>query len=282
MSFQTFLGGGGWKAYETGYRSGMRTATCSIDETRRRSQIFGEVAKAKADVALSLGLSDEGRMAAASPGPGFPDALDLLWFSMRPPPGTRIADLGAGLGGASAWMQARGANVVAYEVEPECVVSGLMLFPDLDLRCADAATADLRSFDAVTAFGLLSLCDDPNDVLRGIADRLVREPQDARPWIASVDLVSTTSGAIVTPRNHFLPLGAFTNALPHFDIVMHHVIPPADRSTLWHDVSTAVEAAVRETVSDEALEVFDADRRSLTMLLDECKVEPALTVFRAR
>ena len=179
-------------------------------------------------------------------------------------------------------MQARGANVVAYEFEPECVVSGHMLFPDLDLRCEDAEAADLGYFDAVTAFGLLSLCDDPIDVLQGIADRLGRGPQDERRWIASVDLVSTTSSAIVTPRNHFLPLGAFTNALPHFEIVMHHVIPPADRSTLWHDVSTAVDAAVRQTVSNEALEVFDADRRSLTMLLDERKVEPALTVFRAQ
>lgn len=260
----------------------MKTATPSIDETHRRSQIFGEVTKAKADVALSLGLSDEGRMAAASPGPGFPDALELLWSAMQPPPGTRIADLGAGLGGASAWMQARGASVVAFELEPECVVSGQTLFPHLDLRCGDAKTADLGSFDAVTAFGLLSLCDDPTDVLGGIAERLGRGQQDERRWIASVDLVSTRSSPIVTPRNHFLPLAALADALPHFETVMHHVIGEADRSTLWHDVSSAVDAAVRQTVDEEALEVFEADRRSLATLLDEHQVEPALTVFRAR
>ena len=83
---------------------------------------------------IDLGLSIAGRVAGASPGPGFPGALDLVWRTIDPPPAARVADLGAGLGGASVWMQQRGANVTAFEVESECVAAGKSLFPKLDLR----------------------------------------------------------------------------------------------------------------------------------------------------
>jgi hypothetical protein len=72
------------------------TATVSA-ESSIRSLIFGDATRSRAELVRSLGLSRQGRMAAASPGPGFPHALELMWEQMTPPPAMRIADLGAGL-----------------------------------------------------------------------------------------------------------------------------------------------------------------------------------------
>lgn len=71
-------------------------------EQSRRSTIFGSTTKAKAEVMIGLGPSIAGRVAGASPGP-FPGALELVWRTIDPPPAARVADLGAGLGGASVW-----------------------------------------------------------------------------------------------------------------------------------------------------------------------------------
>lgn len=263
-----------------GYASAVSAHPSVSNETIDRTVIFGNIMKAKAELTLSMNLSMEGRMAAASPGPAFPGVLELLWSILRPKAGIRVVDLGAGLGGPSAWMQAQGAAVTAFELEPDCVAGGQALFPALDLRCGDAESVPLDCHDAVTAFGLLSLSADPTALLRSIARRLGAVSRDRHTWIASVDLVATGTSPVATSRNCFVPVEALANALPGWTTVLHHSIGDSDRSTLWHDVSNAVSSAVRLHLPAETLASLDADRANLDTLIADRIVEAAVTVFR--
>jgi 2-polyprenyl-3-methyl-5-hydroxy-6-metoxy-1,4-benzoquinol methylase len=252
------------------------------EEARTRALIFGEVTRAKANFALSSNLSKEGKMAAASPGPGFPRVLEKIWDTIRPNEGVRVADLGAGLGGAAAWMVERGGSVTAYEVEPECVKAGRALFPELDLRVGDAELVALHPFEVVTAFGLLSLCADPCAVVASVAQRLGVSGPVRRKWIVSADLVAAGDQTIYTERNVVVPVSSFVRALPDWDLITHHVIEPSERRSLWHDISVAVHMGCRSNLPQEALEALDDDIRTLDRLIDSETVHAALTIFATR
>jgi SAM-dependent methyltransferase len=248
------------------------------EEAQQRAAIFGEVARAKADLAITMGLSPEGRIAVASPGPGYPDVLELLWSTLNAHPGVRVADLGAGLGGAAAWMQARGATVTAFELEEQCVSGGQALFPELDLRCGDAGNVPLEPFEVVTAFGLLSLSPDPQALLRSIAHRMAHDQPHSCRWIASVDLVATGTTPIKNARNSFVSLRDLSDSLPGWDLALHQCIRGESRN-LWRDVHSAVEGAWRTTVCGPVMEAFDSDQRTVRAIVESGAIEPAITVF---
>ena len=127
------------------------------------TDLFDDVARWQADAAEALGMQGVELVAALSPGPGFPGTLDALAERIVASGARDVVDLGAGLGGVSAWLAAAtGATVVGVEPESGSRDAAHRLFPGLDLRAGSAADSGL---DAASA-----------DVLAFVARRIEFEP----------------------------------------------------------------------------------------------------------
>jgi SAM-dependent methyltransferase len=88
---------------------------------------FDTVAEWTAEVALSLGPGY--RIPAACRGSGRPSALDWLLAGLAPRPGDVLIDIGAGLGGPSAYAAERtGVKPVLAEPEPDACRAAARLF----------------------------------------------------------------------------------------------------------------------------------------------------------
>ena len=147
-------------------RGGSRLSRGSGRGTARRdatdTDLFDDVARWQADAAQALGLQGVEFVAALSPGPGFPGMLDALAERIVAGGAHEVVDLGAGLGGVSAWIAAAtGATVVGVEPESGSRDAAHRLFPGLDVRAGSAADSglDAASADVVVAVGLTSLLD---------------------------------------------------------------------------------------------------------------------------
>jgi SAM-dependent methyltransferase len=91
------------------------------------SSEFGAVAEWTAEAAMSLG--QEYWIPAACRGSGQPSALDWLLSGLDPRPGDLMIDVGAGLGGPSAYAAARtGVQAVLIEPEPDACRAAAALF----------------------------------------------------------------------------------------------------------------------------------------------------------
>jgi SAM-dependent methyltransferase len=97
--------------------------------------------------------------------------LDVL----APLSGTRLLDMGCGVGLLLRDAAERGAWIAGVDIAPELLEVGHWALPDADLRVAplDALPYDDGQFDAVTACNVLRYADDPVAVL-GQAARVAR------------------------------------------------------------------------------------------------------------
>jgi SAM-dependent methyltransferase len=117
---------------------------------------FDTVAAWTADVAESLGL--EYRIPAACRGSGRPSALDWLLAGLGPRPGDLMLDIGAGLGGPSAYAAERtGVRPVLAEPEPDACQAAARLFGAPVVR-ADATALPFADGTACQAWCLGVLC----------------------------------------------------------------------------------------------------------------------------
>ncbi len=230
----------------------------------------------RADVIAAANLSEDGRMAAASPGPGFPDVLVSMWSTIRPSACARVADLGAGLGGASWWMQRQGAIVTAIEEQQECVSAGSRLFPHLEWQCAPIAEVDLSGFDGVTMFGLLSLEACPMTTLSAVLTKIWRGKRDC--WVCIIDLFAT-GPAVTTTRNHFVMRAQLHDAAEGWTVRESRELNLDEQRSSWHDVGASIDVAVRMTTDDEVAKVVDDDHRVLSELIESGAVRPGLIVL---
>jgi len=136
---------------------------------------FGEQAAEIADRITDLAPDD--RIAAACRGSGNPVALAWLAENLRLSSSSRVADLGAGLGGPSAWMQSRyGCTVFAVEPQQRAATAAVDLFGGpMVVSDADPTPFVDDAFDVALLLGVVSVVDDPRAVLREahrIADAL--------------------------------------------------------------------------------------------------------------
>jgi SAM-dependent methyltransferase len=134
----------------------------------RGIELFDEPASWRAEAVRSLGLRGEDRVAATSPGAAFPDLLAVVADHSGLAPGHLLVDVGAGLGGASAWLGRRtGAEVVAVEPAWGSAANACQLFPDLEVAVGTGDDLPLRSgvARAVTLLGVLSLVDEAGPTL---------------------------------------------------------------------------------------------------------------------
>src|SRR5262245_15977045 len=129
------------------------------------ADLFDDIARWQADAAEVLGLQGTELVAALSPGAGFPGVLDALASRIvehhrrDPRPHqrrVRVIDLGAGLGGTTAWLAAAtGARIVGVEPAAGSREGAHRLFGGLDIHAGSAADtgADDGDADVVVAIG---------------------------------------------------------------------------------------------------------------------------------
>jgi SAM-dependent methyltransferase len=117
---------------------------------------FDTVAEWTAEVAESLG--PEYRIPAACRGSGRPSALDWLLADLAPQPGDVMIDIGAGLGGPSAYAAERtGVQPLLAEPEPDACRAAVRLFGAPVVQ-ADATALPFADGAASHAWCLAVLC----------------------------------------------------------------------------------------------------------------------------
>jgi hypothetical protein len=84
---------------------------------------------------------------------------------------------------------------------------------------------------------------------------------------------------VLTSRNCFLPVDTLASSIPQWTLVKHCVLEQEERSPLWRDVSIAVEIALQSFDRSNALSALRTDREELQRLLDQRRVQTALTLF---
>src|SRR5687767_10316309 len=93
-------------------------------------ELFDEPAQWRANVARDLGYEGLDLATAVAPGAGFPSVLTALAAHLEVGADDMLVDVGAGLGGASAWLAfLTGAHVVAVEPAEGSRTAAASLFP---------------------------------------------------------------------------------------------------------------------------------------------------------
>jgi len=216
--------------------------------------VFDRAAQLRVAAVTHLGLRDEERIAGLVTGAGYPDALDPIVDALAAVTGP-VADVGAGLGAASAYLAVRGrCRVVA--VEPESGAAGLAaeLFPELVTVVGEAAALPLAAgrCGAITFLGALSLVPDLDPVL-GETARVLR----AHGRLGLTDLCLTGEATErTTDANVFRSVGSLVAALDDhgFDVDLVETMP-ASCETRWTAISARVEEAMEEQFGDHPVMV---------------------------
>lgn len=208
---------------------------------------FDTVAEWTAEVALSLG--PQYRIPAACRGSGHPSALDWLLAGLAPGPGDLLLDIGAGLGGPSAYASEKaGVRPLMAEPEPDACRAAARLFGVPVVR-ADATALPFADGVAGHAWCLGVLCTTggPDAQLT-----LLRELHRVlRPGGRAGLLVFLATG----PRldnppagNHFPTPAGLADLLRESGLETGDAVDPAalaPPSAAWQERTAAVEAELR-------------------------------------
>jgi SAM-dependent methyltransferase len=228
--------------------------------------VFDEPARWRGEAVERLGLKGEARMAAVAPGAAFPVALLPLLRHLELAPGDTVVDLGAGLGGASAWLRARtGAEAVAVEPAAGSAAAAKQLFTDLPVVIATSSASAVRGgvADAVTLLGVTSLIGDLTATLTE-ARRLLR--RGGRLGLSDVCLAE---GDLERHGpNTFRSLARLAAEMTGAGFLCIEVAAgEADLTTEWHELAGAVDDAVEAAhAGDPAFPAWRADQQHITRL----------------
>ncbi len=244
--------------------------------------LFGSSARWRADVVADLPLDGHSRAAALAAGPMFPASMRSVIAAMDLHEGQVVVDLGAGVGGASAWVAERtGATVVAVEPEDDARRAARALFPDLVVMAGRAEATGLPdgTADGVLALGLFSLLDDLWPTACE-ARRLLR----AGGCIGVIDLFAARADVHREGPNTFRSIPAVLDTLGHagFDVVDVGcgAVTPANE---WQALARAIDLLVRERYRDDpGFAAWDADQQHLSRMVDEGNVMAGCLVARLR
>jgi len=237
------------------------------------ADLFDRPARWRGAAILALGLEGEERVAAASPGAGFPSALRSLADGLQLGPGDVVVELGAGLGGVGAWLRAR-TRADVYAVEPADGSRAMAgeLFPELR-ACADVADLHLGpgTVDAVVLAGVLSLVQDA-DGLVAAASSLLRP--GGRLGITDVVPLNGSHEVTVSEPNVVRAAPVLAGLLARHGLAVVHVgHGPFAPSPLWRAIAGRVDARVAdEHAGDEALVALEADRAHLRRLEEDLEL----------
>jgi SAM-dependent methyltransferase len=232
-------------------------------------ELFDEPALWRASAATALGFSGLDLATAVAPGAGFPAVLTALSAHLDVGPADIVVDIGAGLGGASAWLASlTGAQVVAVEPAAGSRRAAQQLFPELlvmDGRADLVPVAD-RAAAAATAIGVCSLLADLDGFLAEVT-RLLRPA--GRLGIADLFLVDGFERSI--EPNTFRSVPRLTERLTAagFSVVDVGCGPPEPAET-WAAPQRAVDAEIaRRYGRADFYAAWKADQEHLGALIDD-------------
>jgi ubiquinone/menaquinone biosynthesis C-methylase UbiE len=180
-------------------RSPAGASSASLTEVSSASIVneveFDRQASLIADQIPSLPEAD--RIPAACRGSGNPAALSWLAEGLRLDRSTTVVDLGAGLGGPSAWLcEHFGCRCINLEVAARAAAAQIFGTPTIR-GCAEQAPIRSDSADVALLLGVLSVITHPELALAE-ALRIARR-------VGILDYCSTTGNAFTAGGSSFLP-----------------------------------------------------------------------------
>jgi SAM-dependent methyltransferase len=229
------------------------------------SDVFDEPSTWRVEAVLYLGLEGEARMAGAATGVAYPLSLDPIVNALDVGSGSRLCDVGAGLGGPAQWIARRtGASVVAVEQASAAAAGAHKLFPDLDTVRAHAVSLPFGAggFDAVTLLGVVSLVADLTALLHEVV-RVLRP--GGRLGVTDLCLVS---GPVVQPPdspNTFRSLADVVEAIERQGFRVSEIAAgKADVTGRWDGVGQRVDQEIeRRHHGSPTFRTWVEDRRRL-------------------
>jgi SAM-dependent methyltransferase len=213
---------------------------------------FDTVAEWTAEVAESLG--PQYRIPAACRGSGRPSALDWLLAYLAPRPDDVMIDIGAGLGGPSAYAAERtGVRPVLAEPEPDACRAAARLFGAPVVR-ADATALPFADGAASHAWCLGVLCTaSGQDAQRAMLRELRRVLRPSGR--AGLLVFLATRDRLDNPPegNHFPTRAQLTALLGETGLTETAAADPASLpapSACWHERTAAVDEELRRRFGD--------------------------------
>jgi len=208
---------------------------------------FDAVAEWTAEVAESLG--PEYRIPAACRGSGRPSELDWLLEGLDPLPGDPMIDIGAGLGGPSAYAAERtGVRPILVEPRPDACRAAVRLFGAAVVQ-ADATALPFAEGAAGHAWCLGVLCTASGPDVQLAMLRELRRVLRPRGRAGLLVFLATRDRLHNPPQgNHFPSRGQLTAQLREAGLIE---TAAADRASLppppasWRECAAAVEAELR-------------------------------------
>ena len=213
---------------------------------------FDTVADWTAEVAESLG--PQYRIPAACRGSGQPSALDWLLADLAPQPGDVMIDIGAGLGGPSAYAAERtGVQPVLAEPEPDACRAAARLFGAPVLQ-ADATALPFADGAASHAWSLGVLCTASGpEAQRAMLSELRRVLRPSGRAGLLVFLATRDRLDDPPEGNHFPSRAQLTTLLREAGLTETAAADPASLPAppaWWRERTTAVEDELRRRFGD--------------------------------
>jgi SAM-dependent methyltransferase len=219
---------------------------------------FGDQAADIASRITVLPLEDQ--IAAACRGSGNPVALAWLAENLRLTDSSTVVDLGAGLGGPSAWLRSRyGCRVVGVEPEEQAARAASSIFQvPIVIANADPAPFAANAFGAALLLGVVSVVTRP--------ERVLAEAHRIAPNLGILDYCSTSDD----------PVTAGGSTFPTEEHLRDMV------AELWRiEQSAAVAVEAPRTwvqVSDDTHPAPDPDEAEVVEAIENGRIAPVMLV----
>ncbi|MGZ5379789.1 MAG: class I SAM-dependent methyltransferase [Mycobacterium sp.] len=202
---------------------------------------FDQQASLIADQIPSLPEAD--RIAAACRGSGNPAALSWLAEGLRLDESTTVIDLGAGLGGPSAWLHKHyGCHCINLEVASRAAAADIFATPTI-CGCAEQTPIRTDSVDVALLLGVLSVVARANLVLSE-ACRIARR-------LGVLEYCAATGSTVGAGGSTFIPAEHLRNQVNEAgwsSVQMVEVtVPPP---TTWTDAAELIDIEPEPTESD--------------------------------
>jgi SAM-dependent methyltransferase len=247
---------------------------------RERLEIeFGEYSQWLADAIQATGVTP---VHGACRGTANPYLFERLARALDARPGTRVLDLGCGIGGPGAWLAGRGCEVVGVDVM-EAGVRGLrQLFPDslaLVARLRELPFAD-DSFEAAWALGVIETVLDKAGALKEV-ERVL----GPRGHFAVYSFVTSSPVTIDAPMaDRFEPAESMRDELVGAGFEVMAAGPANDLPSAPEQWAESVKR-VRDEVTrahggDERLATVEAERGKIRRLMTRREIQPWMFVAR--